>query len=106
MLSTMLLQRKLFQIVMSNDKIEESVAEGLKTKIQSQLGVSEYEANYFIGKGSISNKAYIAEGQTINILTKAGQIVDVATASDLPNIKAMSKIVTKHYLCWPKIVSL
>lgn len=106
MLSTMLLQRKLFQIVMSNDKIEESVADGLKIKIQSQLGVSEDEANYFIGKGSISNKAYIAEGQTINILTKAGQIVDVATASDLPNIKAMSKIVTKHYLCWPKIVSL
>jgi HD superfamily phosphohydrolase len=106
MLSTMLLQRKLFQIVMSNDKIEKSVAEKLKIKIQSQLGVSEQEASYFIGKGSISNKAYIAEGQTINILTKAGQIVDVATASDLPNIKAMSKIVTKHYLCWPKIVSL
>jgi hypothetical protein len=35
-------------------------------------------------------------------MTKKGEIVDVAVATDLPNIKAMSKIVKKYYLCWPK----
>ncbi|MCH8319091.1 MAG: GIY-YIG nuclease family protein, partial [Bacteroidetes bacterium] len=41
-------------------------------------------------------------GETINILMKNGEIVDVAQAADLPNIKAMSKIVKKYYLCYPK----
>jgi hypothetical protein len=36
------------------------------------------------------------------VLTKAGELVDIAIASDLPTIKAISKIVEKNYLCWPK----
>jgi hypothetical protein len=36
------------------------------------------------------------------VLTKKGKIIDIAQASDLPNIKAMSKIVRKYYVCWPK----
>lgn len=32
--------------------------------------------------------------------------MDIAQAADLPNIKAMSKIVKKYYLCLPKNVSL
>jgi hypothetical protein len=54
----------------------------------------------------VSNEGYMSEGQTINVVTKTGQIVDIAQASDLPSIKAISKIVKKNYLCWPKNVSL
>jgi hypothetical protein len=53
----------------------------------------------------VSNEAY-AEGQEINILMRDGRLQDIAQASDLPNIKAISKIVKKNYLCWPKNVSL
>jgi hypothetical protein len=53
----------------------------------------------------VSNEAY-TEGEKINILTRAGDLLDIAQASDLPNIKAISKIVKKNYLCWPKDVSL
>jgi hypothetical protein len=48
----------------------------------------------------------MAEGSSINILLKSGKIIDIAEASDLSNIKAMSKIVKKNYVCWPKNVSL
>jgi hypothetical protein len=37
---------------------------------------------------------------------KSGEVLDIAHASDLPSIKAISKIVKKNYLCWPKNVSL
>ncbi|MCK5467203.1 MAG: phosphohydrolase, partial [Cyclobacteriaceae bacterium] len=57
-------------------------------------------------EGTKSNSAYIGGGQQINMITKAGKIVDIAIASDLPNIKAMRKIVKKYYLCWPKNISL
>jgi hypothetical protein len=33
-------------------------------------------------------------------------VIDIAEASDLPTIQAMSKIVKKNYLCWPKNLSL
>jgi hypothetical protein len=54
----------------------------------------------------VSNEAYVAGGKSINILTKQGKVIDIASASDLPTIKAISKIVKKNYLCWPKNISL
>ncbi len=33
-------------------------------------------------------------------------LLDIAQASDLPNIAALGKIVKKHYLTWPKSVTL
>ena len=64
------------------------------------------DAKYLISEGSMTNAAYISGGQRINVLMKDGNIIDIADAADLPNIAAMSKIVKKYYLCWPKIVSL
>ena len=106
MLSSMLLQRKLFQVKLSNEDFDPKQVAALKVKIQQTFGLNEQDSTFFMSQGSVSNKAYIAEGESINVVTKAGELLDVATASDLPNIKAMSKIVKKYYLCWPKSVSL
>jgi hypothetical protein len=38
----------------------------------------------------------------INLITKTGKVIDVARASDQLNLKALSKKVTKYYLCYPK----
>ena len=101
-LSKMILDRKLLGISFSNEPTGRIVTDDLIQKVKSLYGVNEEEAGYFIKTGSVSNSAYIASGQSIKILRKNGSVVDVADASDLPNIKAMSKIVTKHYLCVPK----
>ena len=103
-LSEMLLNRKLLGISFSNDLIGRIITDDLVRKVMKLYGISENEASYFIKTGSVSNAAYIASGQSINILRKNRDVVDVAEASDLPNIKAMSKIVTKHYLCAPKVL--
>lgn len=100
--SEMLLDRKLLGISFSNDPIGRIVTDDLIQKAKKFYKVNEDEASFFIKTGSVSNSAYIASGQSIKILRKHGEVVDVAEASDLPNIKAMSKIVTKHYLCAPK----
>jgi hypothetical protein len=42
------------------------------------------------------------EQDTIKLLTKQGDTMDVAQASDQLNLKALSKTVVKHYLCFPK----
>lgn len=105
-LSQMLLERRLFRISLSNDPIARADVNELREQISEQYGLLRSEARYLLSHGEITNKAYFAEGQKINILTKKGEVVDIAEAADLPNIKAISKIVKKYYLCCPKNVSL
>jgi len=105
-LSESLLNRRLFQIDVSNEKPGSDTIKELKSKVRSSLNLSSKDVDFLVSSGSISNAAYIAEGKKINILTKNGNVIDITKAADLPNIKAMSKIVRKYYLCWPKNISL
>ncbi|MGK7397611.1 MAG: HD domain-containing protein [Candidatus Cyclobacteriaceae bacterium M3_2C_046] len=105
-LSHMILDRKLYKVKLSNTAFEIDKVEYLKNSIIKKLGIGQDLVHYFLVTGTMSNAAYIAGGENINILTKDGEVIDIAKASDLPNIKAMSKIVKKYYLCWPKSLSL
>jgi hypothetical protein len=62
--------------------------------------------DYFLLTVIISNAAYLPENAQIKVKMKNKEILDVAKASDLPNIQALSKIVIKHYICCPKNVYL
>lgn len=106
MLSSMLLERKLFRIRLSNQEVAPAAVHQLERQIGKEIGVKPEDVSYFLIRGSISNAAYVSGGQKINILSKEGKVFDIAQASDLPNIKAMSKIVKKYYLCWPKRINL
>jgi len=104
-LSTMLYERKLFQIVLSSDPIKKAQVEKVRLGISKTFGTLRSESPYLFSHGTVTNEAY-TEGQKINILMKTGEVLDIAQASDLPSIKAISKIVKKNYLCWPKNVYL
>ena len=95
-----IISRKLFQIRLLEKPPSEQHLEELRGLIASQYQLSD-NADYYLATGKVSNAAYIPEGH-INILAKSGQVVDVAEATDLPNIQAMKKIVVKYYVCWPK----
>lgn len=105
LLSQMLLERNLFQIVLSNDPIRKSSVDKIRTALSKHYHTLRAETSYLFSYGTVSNEAY-TEGQKINILSKNGELKDIAQASDLPNVKALGKIVKKNYLCWPKTVSL
>src|SRR5688572_29513931 len=105
LLSRMLLERNLFKVRLSMDLIKKSDIENIKDSIAKKYNILRSETAYLFSHGVVSNEAY-AEGHQINILMRTGQLLDIAQASDLPNIKAISKIVKKNYLCWPKNVSL
>lgn len=66
-------------------------------------GIKEETLHFFLKTGSISNAGYVPENSSINILRRDGTIVDVAEASDLPNIKALTQVVKKEYLCWSNV---
>jgi uncharacterized protein len=105
-LSKMLLNRNLFRVILSNERFERDMIHDARRKIMNSFPIKKDEVKYLLVHGSMSNYGYISGGNTINILTKDGEIMDVAKASDLPNIKAITKIVKKYYLCFPKLISL
>jgi hypothetical protein len=104
-LSKMLIERKLFRIKFSNASIRKEDINSVKEVVSKHYQLLRAETPYLFSYGSVSNEAY-TEGQKINILMKSGEVVDMAQASDLPSIQALSKTVKKNYLCWPKNVSL
>ncbi len=105
-LCRMLTERRLFRVLLSGKRFPEKEIKELGKNVRQQLDLSEEECEYFFVEGMKSNAAYIGGGQKIKVLMKSGEVKDIAFASDLPNIKAMRKIVKKYYLCWPKIITL
>lgn len=97
-----LLLRELFQIRLTPEPIRKVEIEKVREQIHKSFAILRKDANYLFSFGTVSNEAYVTAGQPIHVLTKAGELVDIAIASDLPTIKAISKIVEKNYLCWPK----
>lgn len=105
-ISQMFLTRNLFKINLVNEPFSQADLEQLKSQTRKKLAIPEEDLDYFFSSGTVSNYGYVAKDR-INILTKSGEVVDVASAADLPNIKVMSKIVEKHYVCRAKkLISL
>ncbi len=102
----MMLNRNLFRIRLSSAPIQKADVEKVRDAIHREWKVTRNDASYLFSHGTVSNEAYLLERNSIQVLMKTGEIIDVSQASDLPNIKAMSKIVKKNYLCWPKNLSL
>lgn len=105
-LCRMLLDRQLFKIFITNEAPSSEVIKEDKAKIQALYKLSAEDVAYYYSSGQLSNSAYMASDKEILILSKNGTVRGVTEAADLPNIKAMSKIVRKYYRCWPKDISL
>ncbi|GAA3641774.1 HD domain-containing protein [Flavivirga jejuensis] len=103
-LSKMIINRDLLKIKLKNKIIKKESLEKHIQSLISTYNVSKEEARYFVFTGEISNQAYQLKHQGINILHKTGKIEDIVKASDQLNLKALSKPVTKYYICYPKEV--
>ena len=102
-LSRSLLDRRLLKIVLSPTPFDADFQLGIQELIAEKFRLPAAEAAQLCIAGRLSNNAYdAAKGETIDVLTKSGHIVNVAEASDLPNIQALSKRVEKFYICYPK----
>lgn len=101
-LCQMIINRRLLHIKVKKEPVSDAKLRVKFDKIKKQHGLSDEETSYFVFKGELKNKAYDRENQNINILRKNGKIIDVAKLSDHFNLNALSKTVTKYYMCYPK----
>ena len=101
-LSEMIINRHLLKIKIKKKPIKKGELLKHIENLKREYNITDYEAQYFVFSGSISNQAYEHGTQDINILYKSGKIVDIVKASDQLNLKALAKPVTKYFICYPK----
>ncbi|MEM9361550.1 MAG: HD domain-containing protein [Bacteroidota bacterium] len=101
-LCKMILNRNLLHIKMKNNPIADLKFQEKLESVKDMLKLSEEEASYFVFRGEISNKAYHDSHQTIDVLKKNGRVTHLLKESDQLSLKALSKKVTKYYICYPR----
>ena len=101
-LSKMIINRDLLKIKLSSEKFTKEDVDELRKKWQEFHPMAANELSYFVFRGKIKNQAYSKDMEPIRILKKDGTLEDVVEASDQLNLKALSKPVTKFYICFPK----
>ena len=103
-LSKMIINRDLSKIKLNSEKFPTAVLEKMTVRFSKEHNITQQEAKYFIFKGKIKNQAYSKDAEPIRILKKDKTIEDVVEASDQLNLKALSKPVTKYFICFPKLL--
>jgi len=101
-LSKRLIDREFYHIELGKQEIKIEDIEKIKQKILSTYKIKEEHLHYFLLTGSISNNTYSKFDDRINILQKDKQLIDIAEASDILELSALSKTVEKHFVAYPK----
>lgn len=95
------INRKLFRIKIQNSPFTTQKIKEFENKIIDKWGVSKDELSYFLIHDSITNNAYVAESDKINILMKNGKVKEINDASDI-NLSSLAQTVRKYFVCYPK----
>jgi len=103
-LCNMIIDRDLLKIKIKKKPFNPRKEHKRITEFKLKHEISDYEASYFVFTGVIENQAYHQNKQNINILYKSNKIVDIVGATDQYNLKALSKPVTKYFICYPKYI--
>ena len=103
-LCKMILNRDLLKIIMLDEKADVIKLNELKNKFAQLHSISVTDAAYFVFKGKLKNVAYDKECEPISILKKDKTVEDIVDSSDQLQLKALSKLVTKYYMCFPKVL--
>jgi HD superfamily phosphohydrolase len=74
----------------------------IRKEVARQMNITEKEAGLFVLTGHLENNAYDNSDGGIQLLYKDGHLKDIAEASDNLGIAAMSGMVEKHYLAFPR----
>lgn len=97
-----LMRRDLFRTELRSQDFSEEEIAMVRDKAKQHFNLSEAEVDYFVYHQTIYNSAYSADKEPIKIINNKGKLLDIAEASDLSNLEALSKKVVKYALIYPK----
>jgi len=101
-LCKIIIDRKLPRIKIKKKPFKKEFIQEERERVKAHYDITDEEVDYFVFTGTLTNQAYTLKKEAINILTKKGKVIDVISASDQLSLKALSKVITKNYICYPK----
>jgi hypothetical protein len=100
-LCTWLVNRKLFKIEIANQPFSSERVFQEKKLVSDTYHFKSDVLDYFVSTNQLTNNAYNEHKESIHLLLKNGETIEVSKASDNLNISALSQPVEKYYLCYP-----
>ena len=99
-LSRAIINRQLFKVRLSSDPFAPEVIAQASETIRKAFPEAPGEVtDYFLSTGTISNNAYQPQHDKIKLISRDGQLIDIADSSDQLNISVLTHAVTKHFIC-------
>ncbi|MCR5454879.1 MAG: HD domain-containing protein [Bacteroidales bacterium] len=96
-----LIDRRLFKIEVCNGEIPDTRVQEIRDMVLARKTVPEQYVDWFVIKGTLYNKAYSRNhSDSIKLIQKDGSIREIAAASDMSNVSALSKTVKKSFVCF------
>ncbi|HOC41304.1 MAG TPA: HD domain-containing protein [Bacteroidales bacterium] len=104
LLSSKLLNRKLFRCIIQNNNPlnDEKRINELKHKILSKFKIDKDDLQYLINIKAIENQAYTPHRDQINLVYKNGEVKDISMASDQLHMELLPNDAMKYFLFYPK----
>lgn len=103
-LCKMIVNRELLKIDMSEEKPVASKIQTLKAQLLDHYPISANDSDYFVFKGKLKNIAYNKESVPIRIIKKDRSVEVLEDTSEPLQVRALSKAVTKYFVCYPKVL--
>lgn len=98
-LCKMLIERRLYKIILSSSPLEGQLEEK-RAIARKKLQLSEKELDYFVFVGTTSNNTYNSADERIGIAMKDGTVRDISEVDDPLVSQALAKPVHKNYICY------
>jgi len=90
--------RRLFKSTEVDGPLGEADLQTLRREYADRFGISEHEAEYFFCEHTISSNTYSSADDQIDILYPDGTIRNIADASDMWSMAALTQKVKRYYL--------
>ncbi len=97
-----LINRQLFKIEISKTPFSEEQMVQKRKEVRKEFDLDQEHLDYFVSTNQLSNNAYNEHKESIHLLMKNNEVIEVSRASDNLNISALSTPVEKYYLCYPR----
>ena len=102
LLSSNLINRKIFKVEVREKEPTEEELKQLKLQISERYGVSITDCDYLVGVNRVQKDMYNPFDDHISILYKDGTMKDITEASEILNIELLSKKICKYYLSYQR----
>lgn len=102
-LATNLLNRKLYKIELQKEPFSEETVKRFQNSLLEKHPELYDDLAYFVFTNSTYSSTYDYRAEKIHILLKNNKLVDVSEASDMLDLQRISKIIKKHFLCYPEV---